>query len=169
MARFSIDGWNSVSSLFASQLTCAHSLGQVPGPDILGSKGLAQFQSNTLAALGKGRGCAWPEVKRVWARAQRRQLGAGGVAVSTRRQQGPEKEHLLLTSPHPQPLYSMAKIFPLVPEGAGSQLLDRKEDLRLGAGAQGWGCRDEGRGGDCNFDLPSPKIEGFLYPAGSGN
>ena len=69
------DSWNSVSSLYASQLTYAHRLGEVPGSDTLGSRGLVQLQNNTLAALGKGRGSAWLEVKSVWARAQRGQLG----------------------------------------------------------------------------------------------
>lgn len=47
----------------SGQLTCAHSLGEVLGLDILVSRGLAQLQSNTLAALGKGRGSAWLEVR----------------------------------------------------------------------------------------------------------
>lgn len=59
------DGWNSVSSPSASQQTCARSLGEAPSSDTLGSRGLAQLQNNTLAVLGKGRGSAWLEVKRV--------------------------------------------------------------------------------------------------------
>lgn len=66
----------------------------------MGNRRLAQLQSNTLAALGKGRGSAWLEVKRVWARAQKAELEVVCVAaVSTRCWQRSEKEHLLLTSP----------------------------------------------------------------------
>lgn len=73
----------------------------------------------------------------MWARAQKGQLGCVCVAaVPTRRWQGPEKEHLLLTSPHLLSLYNTAKVFPVEPEGAGPQLLDWKEDLRLGAEAK---------------------------------
>lgn len=54
----------------------------MPGSDTLGSRGLAQLQSNTLAALGKRRGSAWLEVKRVWARTQKEQLGVCGCHLN---------------------------------------------------------------------------------------
>lgn len=106
----------------------------------------------------------------MWARAQKGQLGCVCVAaVPTRCWQGPEKEHLLLTSPHLLSLYSTAKVFPVEPEGAGPQLLDWKEDLRLGAEAQGWGSREGVRKGCYNLDFPSLRMEWFLHSAGSGN